>query len=112
MAIGTVNGTSYPIPKLNIVGKYNVFYEGDCNLIKLKKAILLDASSSYLPPTVASYYYKFEIGTDVIETTNPRQRTKLTSTGTLNVYLTVNDQPFTNTGTSSYGVTRGGNIKH
>jgi len=71
------------------------------------KAILLDASSSYLPSAGSTYYYKFEIGTDIIETSNPRVYTTLTS-GTYDVYLSVNDQPFISSGSSSYGVTVGG----
>lgn len=99
LALGTLNATSYPLPKLNIVGNYDAFYEG--------QTINFDARSSYLPSTSLVYYYKFEIGADVTHTTSPRV-TKILSAGTYDVSLSINDQPFINSSSYSYGVTRGG----
>ena len=36
LSLGTLNGTSYPIPVLNVVGNYDAFYDGQCNLMLTK----------------------------------------------------------------------------
>lgn len=109
-ASGTLNGTLYPVPKLNIVGNYDAFYEGQCNYYKLKTAIVFDARSSYLPPltsVTSAYYYKFQIGDEITHTMSPRVSSILTA-GMYEVSLSINDKPFIVSGSSSYGVTIGG----